>query len=96
MASCESLMQTLDTYSSGPNNCVVLNKRVGWIFCSPLAGQNSCLWKIFKSYYVKNRMWAGFFLWINRPVEMFIKASRVCTSASTSNTVSATFATSGA
>ena len=38
-------------YFSGLNNDVVLNKRVGWIFSLP--GKNACLWKIFKSYYVK-------------------------------------------
>jgi hypothetical protein len=40
--------------SSGPNNDVVLDKRVSWIFCSPFIGENACLWKIFKSYWVKN------------------------------------------
>ena len=29
-------------YSSGPNNREVLNKRVVWIFCSPLIGENVC------------------------------------------------------
>ena len=38
------------TYSSGPNNGVVLNKRVGGIFCSPLIGGNACWSEDFKSY----------------------------------------------
>jgi hypothetical protein len=37
-------------YSSGPNNSVVLNKRVGGIFFSPFKGQIACFWENFKSY----------------------------------------------
>ena len=40
----------LHGYPSGPNNSVVLNKRVGLIFCSPFTGENECLWENFKSY----------------------------------------------
>ena len=66
---------------SGPNNGVVLNKRVDWIFCSPFISENACLWKNFKSYEVKKRMWAGFFLgWTNRRVDMLIRTTRVCIS----------------
>ena len=39
-----------NNYSSGLNNGVVLNKCVGWIFCSSFIGENSCLWKNFESY----------------------------------------------
>ena len=37
-----------EMYSSGPNNGVVLNKPVGWIFCSPSIVENPGLWKNFK------------------------------------------------
>ena len=47
--------------SNGQNNWVVLNKCVGWIFCSTFIGENACLWKIFKSCLVKKRTWVGFF-----------------------------------
>ena len=36
----------IDKYSSGPNKGVVLNKRVGLIFCSPFIGENECFGKI--------------------------------------------------
>ena len=36
--------------SSGPNNSVVLNKRVGWIFLFKVLSENACLRKIFKPY----------------------------------------------
>ena len=65
-------------YSSGPKHGVVLNELVGWIFCLPFIGENACLWKNFKSYWVKKRVWAGFFLWINRHVDLLIRTTRVC------------------
>ena len=36
-------------YSSGPNNSVVLNKRVGWIFCSTFIGEKSISVEKFQS-----------------------------------------------
>ena len=45
-----SILRNKMKYSNGPNNGVVLNKRVGWLFCSPFIGEHECLWENFKSY----------------------------------------------
>ena len=48
-------------YFSGPNNGVVLNKHgldILFAFCT---GKNICLWKNFKSDWVKKRTWVGYF-----------------------------------
>ena len=44
------ICEELNSYSSGPNNSVVLNKRVGLIFCSPFIGEKECFGGNFKSY----------------------------------------------
>ena len=39
-----------EKYSSGPNNSVVLNKRVRGTFCSLFIGENAWFWENLKSY----------------------------------------------
>ena len=56
---------------------MVLNKRVGWIFCLPFIGENAYLWKNFKLIRWKNACRRDFFLWMNRRVDMLIRATRV-------------------
>jgi hypothetical protein len=53
-------------YSSGLNNSVVLNKRVGWIFCSPFIDENACLWKNLKSDYVGEKTHVGRIFFVNK------------------------------
>ena len=48
-------------YSSGPNNSVVLNKRVGGTFCSLFIGENAGFQENLESYQVKKCMLVGFF-----------------------------------
>ena len=64
------ILQTKKTYSSGPNNSVVLNKCVGLIFCSHFLGENECF-----SYEVKNTCCLDYFVWINRRVDTLIRAT---------------------
>ena len=54
------------TVFSGPNNGVVLNKHVGWIFSLPFIGENACLWKNFKSYQVKKKACGWEFFGVNK------------------------------
>ena len=42
-----SILRNKMKYSKGPNNGVVLNKRVGWLFCLPFIGEHECLWEFF-------------------------------------------------
>ena len=50
-----------EKYSRGPNNSVVLNKRVRGTFCSLFIGENAWFWENLKSYKVKKCMLMGFF-----------------------------------
>ena len=43
-------------YSSGPNNSVVLDKRLGLVFCSPFIGENEYFRENFKSSEVKKHI----------------------------------------
>ena len=52
-----------DAYSSGPENSVVLNKRVGGIFFSPFIGENACFLGNFQILSGKKKPgWRNYFL----------------------------------
>ena len=40
MISSINYIDEVNTYSSGPNNGVVPNKQVGWVFCPTFIGEN--------------------------------------------------------
>ena len=58
-------------YSSGPNNSVVLNKRVGGIFVFPFKGENAC-WcmGIFQILLGEKMHFCRIFFGINSRVDM--------------------------
>ena len=60
------MLNLISSSSSGLNNDVVLNKRVGWIFSLPFIGENACLWKNFKSYYIGEKTHVDKIFFVNK------------------------------